>query len=90
MTVKSQDNNLTVSMQPPPGQQINVLDVSLGELTGAVPLPPYKAAQLVNLTQDDKNALIQLDPYLPRLSSIIEYPPPPPPYPRRQSIHFPE
>lgn len=71
MTASTQDNNYTVSIQPPSGQLINVLDVTLGELVGLVSLPGYKAAQLANLTDADKAAIIRTNPYLASLTGDI-------------------
>ncbi|WP_089160544.1 carboxypeptidase-like regulatory domain-containing protein [Caballeronia sordidicola] len=64
MTVQNQNNNQTVtSLQPPPGQPVNVVAISLGELLGYVTTPAYKAAQLGNLTSADRSAIVKTDPF---------------------------
>lgn len=71
MTATHQDNNFTSSLYPPAGQLVNVLDVSVGELAGLVPLPSYKAAQLVNLTAADKAAILRANPFVASISGYI-------------------
>jgi hypothetical protein len=70
MTATNQDNNYTSSLQPPAGQLVNVLDVSVGELTGQFPLPAYKAAQLANLSASDKAAILKTNPYVTANNTI--------------------
>ncbi len=71
MTATMQGDNYTSSLQPPSGQLVNVLDVSVGELAGLVPLPGYKAAQLSHLTNGDKAAILRTNPFVASLSGDI-------------------
>lgn len=71
MDVTSQDTDFTVHIEPPPGQPVNVLEVTLAELVGLAPMPDYKARQLVNLTADDKAAILRADPFLASPSGAI-------------------
>jgi hypothetical protein len=71
MTATAQDNHYTSSLQPPPGQPVNVLNVSVAELAGLVPMPGYKAAQLANLSASDKATILKMDPFVSSTTGAI-------------------
>ncbi len=71
MTATTQGSQLTTSLQPPPGQPVNVIDVTVGELAGVVALPGFKAAQLVNLTRGDMAAILLTNPFVATVDGHI-------------------
>jgi hypothetical protein len=71
MTATTQDNNYSVQLKPPSDQLINVIDLSLAELAGLVPIPAFKAAQIQNLTDVDKAAILRSNPFVTSTSGDI-------------------
>ncbi len=46
------------------GPTATIVDVTAGELAGRTPMPTWKAAALANLTREERDSLLSLDPWM--------------------------
>jgi hypothetical protein len=63
-TMTVQDNQYTASLQPPPGEAINIISVTAAELVGLEPVAGYKAEVLGKMSTADKRAILRVDPFI--------------------------